>query len=47
MEFYDFHFIYGNVIIPTDELHHIFRGAETTNQLLVGDGTCIGREMKK
>jgi len=26
MEFYDFHFIYGNVIIPTDELHHFSEG---------------------
>ena len=32
MEFYDFPYI-GNVIIPTDELHHFSEGlVETTNQ---------------
>jgi hypothetical protein len=31
-EFYDFPFRKGNVIIPTDELHHFSEGRSTTNQ---------------
>ena len=51
-EFYGFPYI-GNVIIPTDELHHFSEGfAATTKQLLMGilwhkwgyDGDIMGIE---
>ena len=34
MNFMNFHSV-GNVIIPSDELHHFQRGRYTTNQIII------------